>query len=120
VQQVAGFVATSLGGTEPVDGILALTDFDASLIAGACRLLGKIPNRDVAIVGYDDVWDTEERAWEPSRPLATMDKRNAEIGKAAVELLNDRFEGRLQGAPTMRALQPRLVVPDADAPARES
>ena len=109
VRQVAGFVAALVLGKDPVDAIMADNDWDASLILAACRLLGLEPNKNVKVVGYDDWWDTEEREWEPSAPLATIDKRNAEVGREAVRLMMHRVEGKLPPEPQVWRVIPRLV-----------
>jgi DNA-binding LacI/PurR family transcriptional regulator len=109
VQQIAGFVASVVLGTNPVDAIMASNDWDASLILAACRLLGLEPNKQVAVVGYDDWWNTEEREWEPAVPLATVDKRNADIGREAVRMLLERVNGKLPPEPQIWKIEPRLV-----------
>jgi len=109
MQQVAGFVAKQALGASPIDAIMAMNDWDASVILAACRLLGMEPNQQVAVVGYDNWWNTHERQWEPAVPLATMDKRNGEIGREAVRLLLDRIEGKLPPQPQVRRVAPKLV-----------
>jgi DNA-binding LacI/PurR family transcriptional regulator len=113
VRQVAGFVAAAVLGADPVDAIMADNDWDASIILGACRLLGLEPNKKVIVVGYDDWWDSEEREWEPSVPAATIDKRNAEVGREAVRLMMQRVEGNLPPEPQVWRVTPRLVEIDA-------
>jgi DNA-binding LacI/PurR family transcriptional regulator len=109
VRQIAGFVAGVALGGDPVDAIMASNDWDASLILAACRLLGMVPNQRVVVVGYDDWVDNEEREWEPAIPLATVDKRNADVGREAVRLLIERVEGKLPASPQIRLVKPRLV-----------
>lgn len=110
IRLVAGYLAEHLS-SNPVDAILAATDGEVSVIAGACRLLGKEPNKDVIIVGYDHYWeDTLERQLEPTAPMATVDKRNHEMGSELVRLLQERIEGKLPAQPLLRVVRSELVV----------
>ena len=98
---------------EPVEAIMAITDGEVYVLAAACRLLGKEPDKDVFFVGYDHYWRDLlelERTFERTTPLATVDKRNVQLGEALVQLLNERIEGRCDAAPQFRLLPPRLVV----------
>jgi len=111
VRQIAGFLIDPLHGPEPVDAVMAQNDIDALMVIAACRLLGKVPNKDVAVVGYDNYCDSNrERAFEPTLPLATMDKRNPEVGREAVRLLFARVENKLPPEPQALAIEPQLVV----------
>ena len=113
VRQIAGFMIDPLQGADPVDAVMAQNDIDALMIIAACGLLGKVPNKDVAVVGYDNFCDSnQERAFEPALPLATMDKRNADVGREAVRLLQDRVDNKLPKGPQALAITPRLVVLD--------
>jgi DNA-binding LacI/PurR family transcriptional regulator len=108
---VAEHLAAHLSQDEPVEAIMALTDGDIYVLAAACRLLGKEPNQDVLFVGYDHYWeDAKEREIESTTPLATVDKRNSEIGAALVQLLIKRITGRLDAKPYCHLLAPRLVI----------
>jgi DNA-binding LacI/PurR family transcriptional regulator len=107
---VAGYLVEHVTGPAPVDGILAASDGCVPFVAAACRILGKEPQRDVAIVGYDNYWaDIVERRWEPTAPLATVDKQNERLGAALAELLVERREGRLPDAPQHRLVEAKLV-----------
>ena len=86
---------------------MAQNDADAAVAIGACRLLGREPHRDVAVVGYDNYLDAPTRSFEPVRALATVDKRNADIGRRAISLLLDP-----PPAGDVERLEPRLVVRD--------
>ena len=106
-------LADYLLNDEPVEAIMAVTDGEIYVLAAACRLLGKEPNKDVFLVGYDDYWeDPLERQWESAAPLATVDKRNLELGASLVQLLHDRIEGRCDAAPQLRLLKPHLIIVD--------
>jgi DNA-binding LacI/PurR family transcriptional regulator len=43
-------------------------------------------------------------------PLATIDKRNPELGASLVQLLNERIANQANGIPHCRALAPRIIV----------
>jgi DNA-binding LacI/PurR family transcriptional regulator len=106
---IAGYLAEHLS-KDPVDAIMAATDGEVSAVAGACRLLGKEPNRDVLIVGYDHYWeDILEREFEPTAPLATVDKRNHDIGAELVRLLQERIGGSLPAEPQCRVVPSELL-----------
>lgn len=72
-----------------MDAILAKTDWDIPILAAALRLLGKVPGRDVTIVGYDN--KIQFNGWsrlESDIPPLTVDKCNGEIGhRMAARLL---------------------------------
>jgi DNA-binding LacI/PurR family transcriptional regulator len=113
VRRLASFLIEPLCAVPPVDALLMSTDIDAIGAAAACRLFGKTPNEDVAIVGYDNFWSLcSERQFEPCLPLATMDKRDREMGVELVRLLLDRVAGRLPDEPQSRIIAPRLVRPE--------
>jgi DNA-binding LacI/PurR family transcriptional regulator len=108
---VLGYLWGHLSGPDPVDAILALTDGPSFAVTSACRLMGKEPNRDVTIVGYDNYWqDSPNRQWEPTGPAATVDKRNIELGRELMVLLQARAEGGLPPEPQVRLLKPVLQV----------
>jgi len=107
----AGHLVDWLRDGDSVDAIMATTDPDVFPIAAACRRLGKVPNEDVALVGYDNNWRTcRERPYEASGPLATVDKQNHAAGRSMARMLLDRIAGKL-GAEPVRALVPPEVVP---------
>lgn len=106
----AGYLVEHLSGTNPVDAVMAHTDGSVYPIAAACRLFGKIPNKDIALVGYDAFWEEwAEREWEPIAPLATVNKHNHETGETMVRLLLDRIHGRAPAEP-QRVLQSADIV----------
>jgi DNA-binding LacI/PurR family transcriptional regulator len=115
-KQVAGFLFGSVhgmdrDGAQPVDGLLMGTDRDAVYASAALRLLGREPNRDVLIAGYDDYVDRiEEKQWEPLGPAATVNKQNETMGELMVQMLRERAEGSIDPAPRTRVAPPRLVV----------
>lgn len=108
---MVGYLVEHLNGPKPVDALLALTDGDCYAIAAACRILGKEPNRDIAIVGYDNYWqESPDGQWEVCRPLATVDKLNINLGHELTSLLLARLEGKLPQEPQLRLIQPELKV----------
>ncbi len=108
---MAGYLVEHLKGPKPVDALLALTDGDCYALAAACRILGKEPNRDIAIVGYDNYWqESPDGHWETSRPLATVDKLNISIGHELTSLLLARLKGKLPPEPQLRLIQPELKI----------
>lgn len=111
VDIVAKSLADYIAENGEIDAIMTITDGDVNVRAAACRRLGMEPNRDVLFVGYDHYWeDVEERAFEKTAPLATVDKRNLEIGAQLVQLLNDRIVGRVDEAPQCRKVAPQLLT----------
>jgi len=108
--QLAGHLATWVGGAEPVDAIMLGNDGDAPPAATALRILGKQPGSEVLITGYDNQWGSaSERAWDDTPPAATMDKCNFDMGQEMVRLLMDRAAGRLPQDPQCRVVKPRMV-----------
>lgn len=106
-----GYLAEHLVGPNACDAIMVYTDGSVSPVAAACRLLGKVPNQDILLVGYDNYWqDMPERQWESSPPLATVDKRNSYLGASLVALLTERVEGRLTPQREVRTVPPLLVI----------
>ncbi len=78
-----------IGPGATADAIMAPSDGEVFQLARASRMCGREPDRDLALVGYDDYWrSASDRAHEPSvRPRATIDKGNLEIGQRLVSLL---------------------------------
>jgi DNA-binding LacI/PurR family transcriptional regulator len=109
---IASLIAPAMSdpATRP-DAILCDSDGMTFGVLRALRRLGLRPNVDVDVVGYDNYFaQTLENEVEPLRPLATVDKRNAEVGAEAVTILLDRIAGTLPADPVRRWLAPRLVV----------
>lgn len=110
-QSVAGALLPILSQGQPLDAIMAITDGSVFAAIAGLKLLGKTPNRDVAVVGYDDYWDqSQERLFEPTPPLATVNKRNVEIGRELVKMLLDRRDGHLPSEPQRKMVAPVLKV----------
>jgi DNA-binding LacI/PurR family transcriptional regulator len=114
-----GQLSPFLSGRNAADAIMCVSDGAVAPVAAACRLLGRAPQRDLAIVGYDHYWaEAPGRRWEPTPPLATVDKNNLEIGRALVELLRARLAGALPKSPQHRLVRPNLVVVPPPRPHR--
>jgi DNA-binding LacI/PurR family transcriptional regulator len=110
-RMLSGYLAPRLLGPEGIDAIMAEADPQAFLIAAACRLLGRKPHEEIALAGYDNVYEASPfRALEPCGPQVTMDKQNLEMGFELVSLLMDRIEGRLPPEPQDRFIDPKLVI----------
>ena len=111
VRQSVGFVLDAISGTPASDAIIADNDIDAAYYLAALRMLGRKPNEDVVVVGYDNSWMNTLLAWEPARPAATVDKLNLDIGRRMVRTLLDRAAGRLseEGKPFVCIIPPRLI-----------
>lgn len=108
---ILGYLWEHLSGPQPADAILALTDGECYPISTACRLLGKEPQRDITIVGYDNYWqDSPNRQWESVDPAATIDKLNLDLGRKLMELLLERSSGTLPPEPQARLVTPKLCV----------
>ncbi len=103
-RHAAGWLVDRLDG---IDGVLAVTDWSAVVLAGALRLLG----RNIPVVGYDNVWNT---AWElelaPQALAATIEKRNDRVGETMVDMLLARLAGSAGPEPQCRTVTPELVV----------
>lgn len=107
----AGYLAEHLHGqSAPPDAILVATDSETFPVAAACRILGLRPGEDILITGYDNYWHMAfERAFEPSVPFATVDKRNAAIGGELIRLLDQRI-ARPEGLPPQCSLVGQQVI----------
>lgn len=116
VRVLLGFLYRAIMDPPGVDAIMVATDPHAYQVASVLKLLGKVPNRDVQIVGYDNSWqDIIERQWEPHGPAATVDKNNDRVAGSMIELLQQRIAGELPPAPQIRMLDPQLIVCAPDA-----
>lgn len=86
----------------------ALACFNDILALGAMLALsesGRLPGRDFAVVGYDDV--QLAAAWKPG--LTTIAVRPRELGREAGQLLLDRINGSTR-SPQSILIAPRLVI----------
>ncbi|NJL31299.1 MAG: LacI family transcriptional regulator [Phycisphaerales bacterium] len=110
-QLLAGALAPLLVKQEPVDALMAVTDGVVPWIAAGMKMLGKVPNQDIALVGYDDYWDqAPTREFEPTPPLATINKNNFQMGRELASLLQQRRKQELPEGPQLRLVRPTLRV----------
>ena len=110
------YLAEHLTCAQPVDAIMALSDANVFPLARACRFLGKKPNEDVALVGYDNYWaDVPMREIEMVQPLATVDKNNRGTGAELVKLALRRAAGELPEEPQRVFVTPQLIVLDHES-----
>jgi GntR family transcriptional regulator, arabinose operon transcriptional repressor len=111
VRLLVGYLLEHLKGPKPIDAIISLTDGDCYAIAAACRILGKEPNKDIYIVGYDNYWqESPDRRWECSVPMATVDKLNLQLGHDLMDLMLERIKGKLPAEPQLRLVKPELKI----------
>jgi DNA-binding LacI/PurR family transcriptional regulator len=112
-RQYAGFLADIVLRDPAPQVLMAMNDVSLLLVARALRILGRVPGRDIAVVGYDNFWpQSKDRRFEPYVPLATVDKHNDMIGQRLAELLLARLAGELPREPQSVLVEPRLVVTD--------
>ncbi len=108
-RHLTGCLAPHIIATK-VDAIIAPSDGLVPATIAACRALGKVPNKEIVITGYDHYWEESfERVYENEPPLFSIDKRNAEAGVELVKLLNDRVSGNLPPEPQKRLITPVLI-----------
>lgn len=109
----AGYLLEYLNRPDPIDGIMVVTDAHAYQVAASLRLLGREPNQDVLIAGFDNLASREAWArWEPVGPAVTIDKNNEEGGRMMIDLLTDRIAGQLPDEPQCRVAPAQLVELD--------
>lgn len=109
-----GYLKSHLEGPRAPDALLAASDGLIPAAAFVCRQLGKAPNRDIVLAGFDNYWqECPDRRFESTPPAVTVDKENILAGEALVELLEQRVAGALPPGPLCRLVPPRLVVFDA-------
>lgn len=114
VRLSAGFLLEHIRSDSPPDAIMTISDAEHYEAAAACEMLGVKPQQDVTIVGYDNYWrEVDGAILRPDlpAPAATIDKHNARVGHALVELLRQRIDGQLGEAPEHRVIEPELIIP---------
>ncbi len=109
---LAGFLVPWLTGANPVDGLMVVSDRETYTAAAACRLFGRIPHKDIGLVGYDNYWADclAEQKFEPAGPQATVDKQNKYMGEEMVKLLLARVDGKLPQPPQCVKVKPQLII----------
>jgi DNA-binding LacI/PurR family transcriptional regulator len=110
-REFAKAIEPGLRGSRPIDAIELVTDADVYPVAVALRMLGKIPNQDVLIAGYDNYWPScWEREFEPTAPVVTVDKFNRASGARMAQMLLDMTHSRKRRAAELFRIKPRLIV----------
>jgi len=100
-----------LRGRNPIDAIELITDSDVFPVAVALRMLGLTPNQEVCIAGYDNYWSScWEREFEPTAPVATVDKFNRASGARMVRMLLDLPIDKKRRKPERCLIKPRLII----------
>ena len=108
-RNLTGCLAPQVVASE-LDAIIAASDGVVPVTMAACRALGKVPNEDIVIAGYDHYWEeVPERVFENEPPLFSIDKCNAKAGEELVKLLTDRVRGTLPPEPQKRLIAPVLI-----------
>ncbi|MEM6391994.1 MAG: GntR family transcriptional regulator [Planctomycetota bacterium] len=118
VRVVVGYLVDTFGaGPDQLpDALLATTDRHIPFLAAALKALGRTPNTDTDLVGYDAVWpDVAEARFEPTTlttsptaPLATIDKHNDQLGRALADAVLFRLK-HPDAAPQRHTIAPTLV-----------
>lgn len=107
----AGSLLHHILADNSIDAVLAPSDGRAFYVAGAIRLCGKEPGKDVVIAGFDNYWqDHALREVEPCLPKYTIDKNNEGAGAEMVKLLIKRLNKELPPEPQVEMLKPNLIV----------
>ena len=111
--QQAGYEAMRArlaSGAAPPDAVIAIPDLRAMGVYRALYEAGLQPGRDVAVVGYDDIWPAQ--MVHPS--LSTVHQPTAEMGRAAADVLIDTLEGQVRPGRVVN-VSPQLVARDSTA-----
>lgn len=110
VRMAAGYLIEAFHKSEPPDAIMCITDSVAYVVAKALQLFGEDVARSIDVVGYDNYWPHRpERQWAPP-PLASVDKRNGEIGREMVRvLLETPPQSADETTRTLRLIKPDLI-----------
>lgn len=97
----------------PPTAIVCNNDARALLVMEAIKTRGLRVPQDISVVGYDNMPEGEHSA----PPLTTVDALFYEQGRAAVEYVLNRIEGKEVAWPSV---SPRLVVRESSAAVRPS
>jgi LacI family transcriptional regulator len=93
--------------------LFACNDFDALGVFGAARELGRVPGRDLAIGGFNNIAIAEHL----TIPLTTVNSPRSDMGRRAMRMLIDIIEGRSNGEqvvlPTQLMVRASSGVPGA-------
>ena len=90
---------------------LAFQSLEVPVIAAACRLFGKESGKDVLIGGYDNKVSTNPwRDFDQTAPCITVDKKNTEVGRKLIKLLDQRINNELANEPVKIPVEGDLIV----------
>ena len=107
----AGYMVEHLHQGNSVDAILLPTDSHVFPVASACRLLGRVPNKDVVLAGFDNTWQQSPyRRFETAGPAVTADRLNADLGREMMRLLAARAAGKLPKHAQAVRVPPNVIV----------
>ena len=105
---LAGYLADTFGDGFP-DAMLVASDPFAFILNAALRILGKEPNQQVLVLGYDHTYtqDVVHQRYEPTGPAATVDRETSGIGRELASLLlrlidGEELEGQLLHPPILK------------------
>ena len=88
-----------------------VSDAFVPLLGEALKRLGKRPNHDVWLAGYDNYWrESPYHQITPIAPCATVDKKNYQCGVEMVRLLRARVDGELPTPAQHQLLEPELIL----------
>ncbi|NJL32339.1 MAG: substrate-binding domain-containing protein [Phycisphaerales bacterium] len=111
VHLFAGALAPSILAQEPIDALMVINDAYVPAAIAALRRLGKQPNFDVDVAGYDAFWsESLERQYEPLPPVASVDKDNLTVGRELCSLLLRREAGQLPESPQRVLIPSKLRI----------
>ena len=92
----------------PPEAVIANPDLRAMGVYRALYEADLQPGRDVAVVGYDDIWPAQMMY----PPLSTVHQPTAEMGRAAADVLIDTLEGHVRPGRVVN-VSPQLAVRDS-------
>lgn len=105
------------------DAFLCVNDLPAFSMAKALRLLGRKPNRDVLLAGFDNnqlVVSRDFWTMAGGGPLVTYDKKDVAMGEALIDLLMQRRRHTLPSIPQRVTLPGQLIELDPVAALSDS
>lgn len=112
----AGYLVEHIHGPDAPDAVVCASDGYVFPTASACRLLGRVPGRDIHIAGYDNMFrDHPYREFESYLPAVTIDKNNKRLGRALGRMVLDRLEGQTDAPGRHHLEPPQIVIPSDES-----
>lgn len=109
---LAGCLMAATTHQPGIDAVFLPTDGHICAAAAACKLIGKTPNEDIWLAGYDNYWqDIVEQQVAPARPVITVDKRHADMGAEMFRLLAERISNRADPTAIQRSIMAPQLLP---------